>query len=859
MSAAGIMDERYPLMGSVPVEKLTPMMQQYFSIKSQYLDYILFYRLGDFYEMFFDDALRASDILEIVLTGRGSVGDQKIPMCGVPFHALDTYLKRAFERGLSIAICEQEEAPEGKGIAKREVVRIITPGTVFNSDLLRYDESNYVASVYRMMDGRYQLEYADISTGVRRKTILSPGELKNELSRIAPNEILYFSDNLDSALSKEIGATTDLCRIPHFDPNPAEMLEHYLTYTAKQPLTHIGAATEYSPHSNMLLDSGSIRNLELVESMSTKKKKGSLLGVMDRTMTAMGARLLRESLKAPLLDLELISRRQDYVAYLCENYWERSNTRSLLKGIYDLERLVTKLVYGTLQYRDLISIKNSLLAIGELKRTANPDFEDFFRDLDSLPALSRLIDDAVEETGEGIKAGYSAPLDEVRGFLNGGKKWLLELEQREKETTGIRTLKVSYNKVFGYYIEVSKSFAEKVPEHYIRRQTLVNSERFVTEELKELEEKVLRASESLTKLEKQLFDQIKAKVHEAIEALKTNALRIAHIDMLASFAETAYIKSYVRPVVNASNEIRIEAGRHPVIESFAEYIPNDAYMDDLDNKIAILTGPNMAGKSSYLRQNALIIILAQIGSFVPAKCAEIGLIDSIFTRVGASDDLAEGRSTFMVEMKELAYILDHQTDRSFVILDEIGRGTSTFDGLSIALSVIEYLAKRRSKVMFATHYHELTVLEGKVPGVLNYRIEVKKEKSEIIFLRRIVRGSEKRSYGIEVAHLAGVSDEVVTRAKQILSQLDRGETALLESKISMLDSDIPDCGRFAQHIGYGEVEDDGKAPKCEGDPTRELCLDILSALEATDMDDISPKEAWGILSELKEKARRRKG
>lgn len=848
MDFVNILDERYPLLSKVPVDQLTPMMQQYMQLKSEYLDYILFYRLGDFYEMFFDDAVRGSEALEIALTSRGTVGGMKIPMCGVPYHALDTYLKRAFEKSIRIAICEQS-APEGKGIAHREVVRIITPGTVFNSDLLKQDEGNFIASIYRNDDGLYHLEFSDVSTGMRKRTVLRLGDLKNEVRKLNPAEVVYFSANLESRLATELGGTTDLSRIPGFDQDPDQMLQNYLEFTAKQDLRHIEEAEIYEPSRNLLLDSGSIRNLELVETLNGGKKKGSLLGVIDQTCTAMGARFLRESLKAPLLDLDHIHRRQDMVDFLVRNYWDRSGLRSQLEKIYDIERIVTKLVYDTIQYKDMVAIKNSLLAIGEIKRMGTEDFAYLFGRLLPLEESSSLIDAAITETGEKIRDGFSPELDEIRGILDGGRKWILELEQREKEKTNIRTLKISYNKVFGYYIEVSKSFAEKVPDYYIRRQTLVNSERFVTDELKELEEKVLTASETVNKLERQIFEDLKSELKKEIGALKENARLIAEIDLIASFAEVAYIRNYVRPMVDDGNVIEIEEGRHAVIETLSGYIPNDTLMNSEEDKIFVLTGPNMAGKSSYLRQNALIIIMAQLGSFVPATRARVGLVDRIFTRVGASDDLAEGRSTFMVEMRELAYILDHLTPRSFVILDEIGRGTSTFDGLSIALSVVEYLSSRPAKVMFATHYHELTVLEGKLPGVLNYRIDVKKEGDDIIFLRRITRGVEDRSYGIEVAMLAGVSKEVVHRAKEILCKLENGEDGFLgdhAGKYAGLRQNL-----FAAHQSLSPISFDSTTD-CEKEDG--VCSEatelVVKELRALDMDDISPKKAWDILSRL---------
>ncbi len=878
-----IEDARYPLLSGVEYDTLTPMMRQYFDIKKDYLDHILFYRLGDFYEMFFDDALKASPILEITLTSRGNTKTGKIPMCGVPFHAVDGYLKKAIQAGISIAICEQGEV-EGKGIVKREVIRIITPGTVYNSELLDSKDNNFVASVYRIeedgsdlepVSGRrfsregtksssrdlFEFSYADISTGLHRKARLRKDDLYSEIRKLAPSEIIYFSDNLSTDFVALIGATTDLCRIGNFSNDPTRMLENYISYTAKLPTTHLLKAEDYSPQENMLIDSGSVRNLELTETMIGRKRKGSLLGAIDYTKTAMGARLLKQSIKAPLLDVEKITRRQDFVDFMFVNYWERSSVRELLAEIYDIERIVTKLVYNTISYRDLVSIKNSLLAIADIKQLIK-GFDYLIDPLEPLPEISERIDRAIMDTGEGVKDGYSAELDEQREYLRGGKKWILELEKKEKDATGIRTLKVKYNKVHGYYIEVSKSFMDKVPEHYVRRQTLVSSERYVTEELKELEEKVLSASDRADILEKAIFEDIKKELSAVVETLKSDATYIAEIDMLVSFAELAYVSDYIRPVVDNSDVLNIVGGRHAVIETITDFIPNDTHMNSKDEKLFILTGPNMAGKSSYLRQNAIIILLAQMGSFVPAKSAHIGICDRIFTRVGASDDLAEGRSTFMVEMKELAYILENQTDKSFIILDEIGRGTSTFDGLSIALAVAWYLSGKRAKTMFATHYHEMTELEGRLSGVLNYRIEVKKQGEDIVFLRKIFRGSESKSYGIEVARLAGVSDEVVAKARAILSVLseDKGHiSAVLDAIGEFFDGqDRVLQGDTIYSIDETDLASDivGEEKQSSGTADSGSANEIVAELQNLNMDELSPIIAWQTLQELVEKSKK---
>lgn len=830
-----ISDKRYPLMSKVDIEDLTPMMKQYFDIKKNYLDYILFYRLGDFYEMFFDDAVNVAPSLEIALTARGTIGGEKVPMCGVPFHALETYLRRAFDAKLRIAICEQLEPPKGTNIVKREVIRIITPGTVFNPELLDSTENNYVAAVYKEDESRFRIEYCDITTGSLKRTTVEPAMAISEMMRIAPAEVLYYSTNLTGNMQVALGGTTDLATIDVMVDKEESMLESYLAYTAKQNLQHIQAVEEYRPDEKMLVDPSSIRNLELLETMMTKEKKGSLLWVLDHTKTSMGARLLKETLKAPLVDVARINSRLDFVEALVGDYWVRSEIRSTLAEIYDIERLASKLVYDTVTYRDLVSIRTSLRAISELMTIGRGMVgqEEWFADLDSLDAVADLLERAISDGGEGFKSGYNSELDEEYAFLRGGKDLVEELEQREKQATGIRTLKIGYNKVFGYYIDVSKSFASQVPEHYIRKQTLVNAERFITEELKGIEDRVLGAQDKVARIEKTLFEEIKTVVKQDIPVLQRNAAAVAAIDLLASFAEVSYVRSYQRPIVDESDVLKITGGRHPVIECLGEFIPNDTDMDTETRQIYILTGPNMAGKSSYLRQNALMILMAQMGCFVPAKEAHIGVVDRVFTRVGASDDLSQGQSTFMVEMKELAGILKDMTRKSFLILDEIGRGTSTFDGLSIAWAVLEYLSDRSARTMFATHYHELTQLQGNLPGVLNYRISVKKQGDDIIFLRKIVQGGESHSYGIEVAKLAGVPEAVVRRAKDILNELDRTEIQLyslirepvLTQESESIMENFPEMRRM-----------------------KEMLLSI-------DMNDVSPNKAWQLLSELIEEAR----
>lgn len=830
-----ITDKRYPLMSKIDTEDLTPMMQQYFEIKRNYLDYILFYRLGDFYEMFFDDAVKVAPMLEIALTARGTIGGEKVPMCGVPFHALETYLRRAFDAKLRIAICEQQEPPKGTTIVKREVTRIITPGTVFNPELLDSGENNFVAAVLKEDDARYRIEYCDITTGVLKRTVVDASLAIAEMMRIAPAEVLYYSTNLTGNMVVALGATTDLAIIDAMEGKEDTMLESYLAYTAKQQLEHIHEAEEYHPAEKMLVDPSSIRNLELLETMMTKEKKGSLLWVLDQTKTSMGARLLKENLKAPLVDVEQIRARLDFVESLVSDYWVRSEMRSTLSEIYDIERLVSKLVYDTVTYRDLVSIKTSLKAVEALKAIGRgiEGQDAWFAQLDPLESISELLEHAIADGGEGFKQGYSAQLDEEYSYLLGGKERISELEQREKQATGIRTLKIGYNKVFGYYIDVSKSFVSQVPAHYIRKQTLVNAERFITEELKAIEDRVLGAQDKVSRIEKALFDDIKHHVRQHISTLQRDAAAVAILDVLASFAEVSYVRSYHRPEVDTSEVLRIKDGRHPVIECLSEFIPNDTDMDTEQRQIYILTGPNMAGKSSYLRQNALIILMAQMGCFVPAKEAQIGVVDRIFTRVGASDDLSQGQSTFMVEMKELSGILKNMTPKSFLILDEIGRGTSTFDGLSIAWAVLEYLSDRSARTMFATHYHELTQLQGNLEGVLNYRISVKKQGEDILFLRKIVQGGESHSYGIEVAKLAGLPETVVRRARDILSELDRTELnlySLIREKEPRKDAEVV-------------IQDSPEMKR------------IKEMLLQTDLNDLSPKMAWQMLEQLIQEAK----
>lgn len=809
-------------MDHIDKSSLTPMMRQYFEIKENYMDYILFYRLGDFYEMFFDDAIRASRELEITLTARNCGLAEKAPLCGVPYHAVDGYIKKLVEKGIKIAICEQMEDPAlAKGLVKREVVRIITPGTVTDPEMLDEGNFNYVAALFTGDNG-FALAYCDITTGLFKTTELAGLEkVSDELLKIEPSELILSEKhklplNFMKSL-EEMGITVTLYLDHAFQKQSSEKiierilkvfsvesmgLSEYeralcaagalLTYieeTAKVPLNHISKIDYYHQNRFMVLDKFTRRNLELVETMRSKDKKGSLLWVLDKTCTAMGARRLRAWVEEPLLDELEIQKRHNTVEVLVDDLLLRSDLRTHLKQIYDLERLTSKLVYGSINPRDLIALKHSIYVLPEIKGCIADREEGVFQtidaDIDTLMDLYTLIDHAIIDEppysvkdGGVIKETYHEPLKTLREAVVNGKQWILNLENKERERTGIKTLKVGFNKVFGYFIEISKGSAKLAPEDYIRKQTLANAERFITPELKTLEETVLGAEEKSVRIEHELFAELKNTLMTHVERIQSTARAIASLDALIAFSECSYRYGYSKPKITKKDVIHIKNGRHPVIERIfndVPFVPNDTLMDQKDHKFYIITGPNMAGKSTYLRQVALITLMAQIGCFVPADKAEIGLVDRIFTRVGASDDLSQGQSTFMVEMNELSNILNNATPKSLIILDEIGRGTSTYDGLSIAWSVVEYLSQTsgiHAKTMFATHYHELTELEGKIQGVCNFRIAVKETNDDIVFLRKIERGGANQSFGIQVAKLAGVPQAVIDRAKIILSHLE---------------------------------------------------------------------------------------
>lgn len=808
---------------------LSPMMKQYFEIKEQNPDTLLFFRLGDFYEMFFEDAKLASRELELTLTGRDCGQEERAPMCGVPFHSAESYIARLVAKGYKVAICEQMEDPAlAKGLVKRAVIRVITPGTVMESSMLDESKNNFICSVFA---GEHAAGvcFADISTGELRATELLADSLqelesqvRNELARFSPREILinpqtlqmtglgkFIKEKLSAALEclpqEETTGAEQLLKA-QFSPERLDSsgvsaypltaqavgcLLLYLKKTQRTGLERMDTIEMYSGSQFMGLDLSARRNLELLETMRGKSKRGSLLWVLDKTKTAMGKRLIRVWIERPLLNPAQILRRQNAVEELSMDSMFRDAVAEQLSGIHDLERLMTRIVYGSANARELRSLCAALSRLPELKQllggVSSALLKEIREKIDPLEDVAALIESAIVDEppfsireGGMIRPGYHEELDELRTDMGSGKEIIAQLEMQEREKTGIPKLKVGYNRVFGYYIEISNSYRDKVPDEYIRKQTLTNCERFITPDLKQLEGRILGAHEKSVQLETQLFEQVRAEAASQLERVQATASAVAQLDVLTSFAAVSVANSYQRPEVNLSGKIILKESRHPVVEQLldgAPFVPNDVELDQEENRVAIITGPNMAGKSTYMRQIALIVLMAQIGCFVPAQSAEIGVVDAIFTRVGASDDMASGQSTFMVEMTEVADILKNATSRSLLILDEIGRGTSTFDGMSIARAVLEYVADKRSlgaKALFATHYHELTVLEELVSGVKNYNIAVKKRGDDITFLRRIVRGGADDSFGIEVAKLAGVPNPVVNRAKQVLRELESG-------------------------------------------------------------------------------------
>lgn len=884
----------------IDLSQLSPMMQHYMETKKEYPDCVLFYRLGDFYEMFFDDALTVSKELEITLTGKDCGLSERAPMCGVPFHALDSYLYRLVQKGYKVAIAEQMEDPrQAKGLVKREVIRVVTPGTITSSQVLDETKNNYLMGIV-YMDGIYGISTADISTGDFMVTeVDSDRELFDEINKFSPSEIIcnnafYMSgvdmDELKNRYQVVISALDsrffgeESCRrilMEHFKVGAlvglgledyatgiiaAGAVMQYIYETQKSTLEHITTITPYSTGQYMVIDTSTRRNLELVETMREKQKRGTLLWVLDKTKTAMGARLLRACIEQPLIHRDEIIKRQNAVEELNMNYISREEICEYLNPIYDLERLIGRISYNTANPRDLIAFRSSLEMLPYIKRILGEFNSELLaelgRELDPLQDIFQLIGDAIVEDppitvreGGIIKDGYNQEADKLRHAKTEGKNWLAELEAKEKEKTGIKTLKVKFNKVFGYYFEVTNSFKDQVPDYYIRKQTLTNAERFTTDELKQLEDIIMGAEEKLVSLEYDLFCEVRDKIGAEVIRIQKTAKSIAGIDVFCSLSVVATRRNYVKPSINDKGVIQIKNGRHPVVEQMMRddmFVANDTFLDNGKNRLSVITGPNMAGKSTYMRQVALIVLMAQLGSFVPAQEADIGICDRIFTRVGASDDLASGQSTFMVEMTEVANILRNATRNSLLVLDEIGRGTSTFDGLSIAWAVIEHISNSKllgAKTLFATHYHELTELEGTIAGVKNYCIAVKEQGDDIVFLRKIVRGGADKSYGIQVAKLAGVPDSVIARAKEIAEELSDADITARAKEIAEISSNItqhkavpkPDEVDLQQLSFFDTVKDD----------------DIIRELDSLELSTMTPLDAMNTLYRLQTKLKNR--
>ena len=865
--------------------KLSPMMKQYFEIKEEHKDTILFFRLGDFYEMFFEDAKIASKELELTLTGRDCGQEERAPMCGVPYHSSESYIARLVSKGYKVAICEQVEDPnEAKGIVKRSVVRIITPGTVLENTMLDETCNNFICNIY-ISGNCAGACFCDISTGELYATHILDKQIqriKDDLGKFMPKEILIGGDvailkNLSDFISDKLSSSVEMLEDKEFDYNDCKqlLLDHfgkenfdkfglvdkketvssigallkYLKQTQKKGLERINNIEIYTDKQFMSLDINTRRNLELVKTMMSGEKKGSLLWVLDKTKTAMGKRLIRNWIEMPLLSCTHIIKRQNAVEELKSDLILRANITENLSEVYDLGRLMTRMVYGSANGRDLRSLCSTILSIrkikDQIKYVKSDLLKEVYKLIDNLEDLEKTIDDAIVEDppfsvkeGGIIKKGFSEEIDYLNNIMKNGKGYIASIEAREREKTKIPKLKVGYNKVFGYYIEVTNSFKDKVPESYIRKQTLSNCERYITQELKDLEGKILGAKEKVIQLEYEVFDDIRKKVANELIRIENTSKAISILDVLCSFSEVSTKNKYSRPDINLEGKIIIKDGRHPVVEKLlngAPFVPNDVVLDREQNRVNIITGPNMAGKSTYMRQTALIVLMAQIGCFVPASYANIGIVDSIFTRVGASDDLASGQSTFMVEMSEVAHILKNATKDSFLILDEIGRGTSTFDGMSIARSVLEYVANKSklgAKTLFATHYHELTELESLLDGVKNYNIAVKKRGDDITFLRRIIPGGADDSYGIQVAKLAGIPNIVVARAKQILEELEKSNVKTKEP----VKSKIKDV---EEKVNENQIS---LIPS-----TSEL---VVKKIKSIDVNTLTPIEAMNLLFEI---------
>lgn len=864
----------------------SPMMQHYLETKNEYKDCILFYRLGDFYEMFFDDAITTSRELELTLTGKDCGQEERAPMCGIPYHAAETYISRLIAKGYKVAICEQVEDPkQAKGIVKRDVIRVVTPGTVMETNLLEEKKNNYIMSIYKS-GIFFGITVCDISTGDFRTTEIKESNnfamLLDEISKYAPAEIIVnammyecteeiskirerfeiyitrleennFTDNYELLETKyhlvdDNEKTVEKISDKMLCVASTNALLTYLLDTQKNALDHINTLVIYSTTKYMALDINARRNLEITEKLRDKSKKGTLLWVLDKTSTSMGGRMLRRWLNDPLVDVLQINKRLDAVQELKDNIILRGDITDALKKVYDIERLAGKISYGSANGRDLISLKNSAKQLPEVKKILGQAkstlLQELYESLDELTDIYTMIDEAIVEEppigikdGGIIKLGYDPEIDKLKNATTDGKTWLVQLEADEKEKTGIKGLKIGFNKVFGYYIEVTKSNIASVPDRYIRKQTLTNGERYITEELKKLENELLGAEEKVINLEYNAFVEIRDKIEAQIQRLQKSANIVSILDVLASLGNVADDQNYVRPNVDNSGIIDIKDGRHPVIEKIlpsGSFVQNDTYLDKEENRLSIITGPNMAGKSTYMRQVALITLMAQCGSFVPASYAKIGVVDKIFTRVGASDDLSMGQSTFMVEMMEVATILKEATQNSLVILDEIGRGTSTYDGLSIAWAVAEYISNNEkcgAKTLFATHYHELTKLEDKLDGVKNYSIAVKEKGEDVIFLRKIVPGGTDESYGVHVAKLAGVPQIVTKRANEILKSLER-KSALGEIK---------------------QEKEDKKVANGQLDLYNYKLAEIAHEIDKIDVNELTPIDALNTLVKIKEK------
>ncbi len=877
----------------------SPMMQHYLQTKEEYPDCILFYRLGDFYEMFFEDAKIVSRELELTLTGKSCGQEERAPMCGVPFHAYESYMNRLVAKGYKVAICEQMEDPkQAKGMVRREVIRVVTPGTNINEQALDEGKNNYIMCIVSLSD-QFGVATADVTTGDFFVTeVDSKRRLLDEIYKFSPTEVVcneaLFMSGLDIAdLKNRVGIVLYSLENWYFDDSLCEntLKEHfrvnsleglgladlecgmiasgsllkYLYETQKNSLEQISAIHPYTTGKFMVLDSSTRRNLELVETLREKAKRGSLLWVLDKTKTAMGARMLRSFVEQPLIEKEEIEGRLDAIEELMQRAIDREELREYLNPVYDLERLLTRITYQSANPRDLTAFKSSIGMIphirGILLELQSKEIQGICEDMDTLEDLYTLIDAAIEEEppitvreGGIIKDGYHEEIDRLREAKSQGKNWLAELEAKEREKTGIKNLKIKFNKVFGYYLEVTNSFKDLVPDYYTRKQTLTNAERYITPELKEMEDMILGAEDKLVQLEYELFRELREQIAKNVVRIQKTAKALAKIDVFASLALISEQNHYCRPSLNQNGRIDIKNGRHPVVEKMINndmFIANDTYLDNQKNRISVITGPNMAGKSTYMRQTALIVLMAQIGCFVPAETADIGIVDRIFTRVGASDDLASGQSTFMVEMTEVANILRNATGNSLLILDEIGRGTSTFDGLSIAWAVVEHISNPKllgAKTLFATHYHELTELEGKLDNVNNYCIAVKEKGDDIVFLRKIVKGGADKSYGIQVAKLAGVPDSVIERAKEIAEELGRHDivdfTEILSNKknsATKKKKEHLDEVDLTQMSLFDAVNDN----------------DIIEELKEIDVGNLTPIEALNKLYELQNKIKNR--